>query len=308
MPAVQPPEPAAVRPDTQPSLASVRPLEGIRQFWKTAPVDLRWLAVSLPVILMIVVWSTTRSHAKNAVPMATPIAARQPELPVPATPAVPTLPASGGSLLQRAQRMLAQRAAVQLMDDFRGGMGEWSGRPGWAHSWSYDRAGFVRIGNLALYSPSVPLTDYHMEFLAQIESRSLGWVYRAQDLDNYYATKIVISSRGPQTVGTIVRYAVIHGREVSRAELPLPLNIQKDTVYKVQMDVQGDGFTTSVQGQVVDFWSDTRLARGGIGFFSGKGEQTRLRWVELTHQADTLGKLCAALAPGGKSVQNGSSR
>jgi hypothetical protein len=63
------------------------------------------------------------------------------------------------------------------------------------------------------------------------------------------------------------------------------------------MQVRGDSFTTSVQDRIVDFWSDDRLARGGVGFFSEKGERARLRWVEVSHQYDTLGRLCALLAP-----------
>ena len=38
------------------------------------------------------------------------------------------------------------------------------------------------------------------------------------------------------------------------------------------MDVQGDEFALTVQGQVIDAWSEPRLPRGGIGFFSAHGE------------------------------------
>jgi hypothetical protein len=50
------------------------------------------------------------------------------------------------------------------------------------------------------------------------------------------------------------------------------------------------------------------LTRGGIGFFSNRGEGARLRWVEVTHQADTLGRLCAALAPANTVNNSGSSK
>ena len=52
-----------------------------------------------------------------------------------------------------------------------------------------------------------------------------------------------------------------------------------------------------LQDQIVDVWSDNRLAAGGVGFFSDKGEQAKIRWIEVTHQSDFLGKLCAYLVP-----------
>ncbi len=47
--------------------------------------------------------------------------------------------------------------------------------------------GFIHPGQLALYRPSVPLSDYRFEFMAQIENKSVDWVVRAKDADNYYA-------------------------------------------------------------------------------------------------------------------------
>ena len=53
-------------------------------------------------------------------------------------------------------------------------------------------------------------------------------------------------------------------------------------------------------------WSDSRLKRGGIGFFSPHGEESRVRWVQVTHQYDMLGRLCAYLAPYNIATTNGS--
>jgi hypothetical protein len=79
--------------------------------------------------------------------------------------------------------------------------------------------------------------------------------------------------------------------------------VRTDMFYRVRVDVRDQNFTTTVQGQVVDFWSDDRLSRGGVGFFSEKGERARLRWMEVSHQYDALGRLCALLAP--YSIQSG---
>ena len=68
-------------------------------------------------------------------------------------------------------------------------------------------------------------------------------------------------------------------------------------LYRVRLDVHGDDFSLTVQGQMVDTWSEPRLTRGGIGFLQRAGEESRLRWVQVTHQYDMLGRLCAYLAP-----------
>jgi hypothetical protein len=86
--------------------------------------------------------------------------------------------------------------------------------------------------------------------------------------------------------------------------MAMPMTGRTDMFLRVRMDVRGENFTTSVQDHVVDFWSDDRLERGGVGFFSEKGERARLRWVEISHQYDALGRLCALLAP--YSIQPGS--
>jgi hypothetical protein len=63
------------------------------------------------------------------------------------------------------------------------------------------------------------------------------------------------------------------------------------------MDVRGANFNVEVQGQMADSWTETRLPRGGVGFFTARGEASRVRWVQITHQYDMLGRLCAYLAP-----------
>lgn len=208
----------------------------------------------------------------------------------------PEAPVEDG-VMGRMQQTILRRAAISLSDDFRSGLAEWEGRGDWSKQWSYDSSGFLKTGPLILYKPSLQLTDYRMEFLGMIDKKSIGWVYRATDQENYYASKISIIKNGPLPVAVVERYAVIHGKVTSQQRRPLPLQVRTDSFYRVQVDVRGDGFTISVQGQVVDYWSDARLKAGGVGFFSAKGEQASLRWVEISHQRDFLGKLCAFLAP-----------
>jgi len=191
------------------------------------------------------------------------------------------------------------RAGIALGDNFREGLSEWRGRASSKPAWSFDNAGFVHPGPLALFRPTVDLTDYRIEFRAQIDRQGLGFVFRARDFNNYYAVKLVIAEPGPLPGVKIVRYAVIQGREGPHAIRPLPLTVRSDTWYSVRLDIRGSDFTLNIQGQVVDCWSDARLRQGGMGFFCGKGEQARLRSVEVSHQNDALGKFCAYLKPSG---------
>jgi hypothetical protein len=214
-------------------------------------------------------------------------------LPVAAAPAPPP------SMWANLQKRIVERAAIAFTDDFRNGLSDWTGSGNWARHWSYDAAGFVRTGPLGLYSPTLELTDYRMEFLGQIERRSLGWVVRASDPRNYYACKLTIANGGPVPDVVFERYRVVNGRVGAVRRRDLPMQVQTDTVYQVQTEMRGDDFAVTIQGIVVDSWSDDRLRRGGVGFFSGGGELARIRWVGVWHQYDMLGRLCAFLAPAG---------
>lgn len=192
---------------------------------------------------------------------------------------------------------LQNRAGIEYLDDFRTGLDNWESTGDLTQSWSYDQAGFVRPGPLALYKPSLGMQDYQFEFLGQIGQHSLGWVFRAQDLRNYYVAKLVVLRSGPLPSIGIERYAVINGRPGPRVQAALPLSVHQDTVYRVRMEIRGADYAIYVQDQLVHFWSDPRLMSGGVGFFSSKGEQSRIRWMQVSHQYDALGRLCAYFAP-----------
>jgi hypothetical protein len=209
-----------------------------------------------------------------------------------------------GSLVGSLHKNILNRAAIDFTDDFRSGLEDWESRSKSGANWSYDAAGFVRPGPLALYRPTLDLSDYRFEFLGQVDQKSLGFVFRAADLDNYYAARFVIVKPGPLPMVKLVRYAVIHGREGPHIERPLPIPVRADMLYRVRLEARGADFTLIVQGRVVDTWSDGRLPKGGVGLFCGRGERARVRSVEVSHQYDTLGRLCAYLAPYGGQMRN----
>jgi hypothetical protein len=201
--------------------------------------------------------------------------------------------ARGGSLRESIQN----RAALYLEHDFSRGLDGWSGGPDWNKTWTQDPAGFVDAGQLALYQPSLPLTNYQMEFLGQIDGESMGWVYRAADLDNYYATKLVVVKPGPAPQLALVRYEMIGGQEAERTQIPVRVLLPSGRPYRIQQIVAGAGFTTVIEGEMVDFWSSDRLRTGGVGFFADAGSKPHIYWMKLSNNDDFWGKLCGTLAP-----------
>ena len=196
---------------------------------------------------------------------------------------------------------ISKRATLVHDDNFHAGLNLWEGRKNWASSWSYSADGFMRTGQLALYRPTLKMDNYRLEFFTQIESKSVGWVFRAKDEQNYYAMKLSVTEPGPRPLVSVVRYPVLEGRKGKRVQIPLPIMMHNNTPYHVALDVKGTRFRAFVEDQEVDSWTDDRLRAGGVGFFSEAGEHARLYWVKVSNNTDWLGRLCGILAGSGKT-------
>ncbi len=266
-----------------PSLAIANSWKWIRAAWHGAPRDLKLVTIVLPVLAALAV---NGSFPKVPIKKIAPDQMAQVEKVV-------------NEHWKNLNQTISNRAAISYADDFRSGLDAWESRSNLTTSWSYDVAGFVRPGPLAVFKPTLDLVDYRFEFLGEIDQRAMGWVVRAEDLNNYYAMKFVVQKPGPLPLVDMVHYAVINGKEGAHVHKPLPMTVRPDMLYRVIVDVRGSDFTVMAQGQVVDFWTDHRLKHGGIGFFANHGERARLRWVEISHQYDALGRMCAYLAPYG---------
>jgi len=188
------------------------------------------------------------------------------------------------------------RAALKFEDDFRAGLDKWMGPSGWSRDWSYDQAGFLRPGTLGFLQKSMSLVNYRMEFMGQIERKSLGWAFRAKDENNYYVAKLSIARPGPLPLVDLVHFPVTNGREGPKVSVALPFSVQNDTLYQVEMSIRGDQFRASVNGHVVDSWTDGQLRAGGVGFVSGKGEAARVRWIRVSDHDDVIGRFCSFLS------------
>jgi hypothetical protein len=145
---------------------------------------------------------------------------------------------------------------------------------GWIDDW----ANFARSRrHISLLSGSAKLSDYRLEFEAQIETKAIGWIFRGLNPRNYYVTKLEIVTPGLEPTVALVHFAVVDGQDENRVSVPLPMKLRVDTDYKIRFDAIGNHFTTWVQGQKIDEWSDSRFGSGGVGFFSERDEKAAMQ-------------------------------
>jgi hypothetical protein len=126
--------------------------------------------------------------------------------------------------------------------------------------------------HISMLSGSAKLSDYRLEFQAQIQTKAIGWIFRGQNPRNYYVTKLEIVTPGLEPSIALVHFAVVDGHDENRVAVPLPMKVRIDTIYKIRFDAFGNRFTTWVQDQKIDEWTDSRFGSGGVGFFSERDE------------------------------------
>ncbi len=194
------------------------------------------------------------------------------------------------------KKQVATRAQVDLFDDFSAGLDNWHSGEDLASTWSYDKNGFVNPGVLSLFEPSMHLTNYNLDALVQIETKGVGLVFRAAGPRTYQAVRVLVEGSGPMPALMIERYSVVAGQASRPVRVRYPSRFQVDTLYRLQLQVRGDEFSLYIQGQLVDYWSDHRLGAGGVGLFCGPGEHARVAWIRVSHNSDSLGRMCSLLA------------
>ena len=196
-------------------------------------------------------------------------------------PALPVsqAPAPKASPQQRAAKQTKKPKAesICLEDRFDAGLGNWVGG---VSEWKIDVAG-VRPGGLALFAPSLGLVDYDLEFLARIDQKSLSWVFRAADEQNYHLATLSVSPQGR----TFTRSSVIEDSPGLSVTTPVRQSGGAKAAVTILTKVRGNDFTVSIDGEVIERWSDNRLAIGGVGFMGGPEQRARLYWIRLTSDA-----------------------
>jgi hypothetical protein len=153
------------------------------------------------------------------------------------------------------------------------------GGAGWMSEWVTDTTGSARGRQISLYRPSLPMSDYRLEFSGRIERKSLGWVFRRANPRNYYVGKLQASKPGLPV--TLIRYGVVRGVEGPHIQIPLA-SVSSAGALKVRLDAKGSRFTIYVQNQIVADWEDHRLKTGGVGFLSEREEQGQVESVQIS--------------------------
>jgi hypothetical protein len=153
------------------------------------------------------------------------------------------------------------------------------GEAGWLTEWVTDPTGSSRGRQISLYRPSLPMSDYRLEFSGRIERKSLGWAFRRADARNYYVAKLQASKPGAPM--TLVRYGVVRGVEDPHVQIPLH-DVSSAGALKVRLDAKRSRFTIYVQNQIVADWEDHRLKAGGVGFLSEREERGQVDGVQIS--------------------------
>ncbi len=177
-------------------------------------------------------------------------------------------------------QVIRSRAPITLHEDFHAGWSDWN-------------FASTRDSGLRIWNRSTSLKNYQIEFSGHIEKKSLSWVFRAADDKNYYAMKLFINKSGLLPNAGLVHYLVMNGREGDRMQAPLPLTLERGTTYRVRVSVQDDRFITYLNGQMISFWTDQRLQRGGVGFFADRQDPPQVAWISLSEHDSILGRALA---------------
>jgi hypothetical protein len=157
------------------------------------------------------------------------------------------------------------------------------GEGGWVESWGGDPAGLHAGRQITIYRPSLKLADYRLEFQASIDVKSVGWVFRASDPNNYYAMKLMTIPNGLSPKVALYKYLVANGRQTQVGRVPIDLPVQQDTVFDIRVDVRGPQFATYIQGRQVDSWTDDQLKIGGAGFLNEREERGKVKSVSIRY-------------------------
>jgi len=225
-------------------------------------------------------------------------------LPGPATSYPPAVSLDSGmkpGILERAGSavgdVIRSSAPVTLHQDLHSGFGDWATLA--LHDTvddprkSLSAPDVSKLASLRLWTKSVDLQNYQMEFQGQMEKRSLSWAFRASDQNNYYATKLVITKPGPSPNASLLRFVMMNGHEFDPITEAIPVTLEKGKNYRVRVSVQDDRFLTYLDGQVIGSWTDKRLHRGGVGFFVDDQDPQQVAWVSVSERDSFLGRMLA---------------
>jgi hypothetical protein len=150
-----------------------------------------------------------------------------------------------------------------------------------AGSWSRRTAYLIGSKDpreIVVYDGSNGLEDYRIEFAWEPEANGVGWIFRAQDSANYYASKVRLIQAGALSVE---HFVVVKGVEGQHSRKAITLTKTSGAV-PIRMDASGPTFTLYVEGNPVDYWNDSRFPSGSLGFYEDHGARPYVQALRFT--------------------------
>lgn len=117
--------------------------------------------------------------------------------------------------------------------------------------------------------------DYTLETTFSITTQNATIVFNAQDPNNY----LMWQFRG-DGVDQLAPHERVDGRFTLLKTVPLAANLQRNTDYRLRLEVDGGTVRTYLDGELVDTTTDVHFAQGSIGFRTGGSE--RSTWDDLS--------------------------
>ncbi|MBI3680025.1 MAG: hypothetical protein HY235_06470 [Acidobacteria bacterium] len=156
------------------------------------------------------------------------------------------------------------------------------GDAGWQTDWATDTAG-NKFRQLSFYRPSMHISDYRVEFQAEIESKAVSWLVRAASASRYYVLKLQQVKGGPSLVVNLARFPVVDNIPGETVEKQLPFPVHLGMVYRVRQDVIGPKFSVTIQDHTVDEWMDASILTGGFGVANEGADRGQVRQIQVWH-------------------------
>jgi alpha-L-rhamnosidase len=131
--------------------------------------------------------------------------------------------------------------------------------------------------------PGTDWTDYTLEMDIMVVNGAAGPFFRAQDADNFYMWQIN-TAQGPAPLLRPHIRANGSWQVLDPVSLEEVMGDDPHGQHRLRIDIDGDQFTTYIDGQQVDQRTDSTHAQGSIGFrqYAGGGEHGRYDNLEVT--------------------------
>ncbi|WP_322937284.1 family 78 glycoside hydrolase catalytic domain [Nocardioides bizhenqiangii] len=142
-----------------------------------------------------------------------------------------------------------------------------------------DGRGRVSGGNVTIAKPGRDWTDYVLTMDVTPVTRAAAVVFRAPDTNNGYMWQLHANDNAIKT------HRMVAGAFPTDARRTVPHVIDTGITYELGIRVEGQTFTTSIDGKVVDTWTDpspTGSRAGTVGFREASGEVADFDDIRVT--------------------------